>query len=132
MDFHDFHRFHAISWISMAEVWKPVAPCGPAWISRSEVVDELKRSPAPIETFARSWLAAISSIFMIFMDFMRFHGFSLTGWLEEEEDEEEEDEEKKDEEDGRTSNTLELRGARRIFFSKGWSAAPTPPLGHCK
>jgi len=42
---------------------------------------------------------------------MRFHGFSLTGWLEEEEDEEEEEEEEKknEEEDGRTSNTLELR-----------------------
>ena len=58
---------------------------------------------------------------MIFMDFMRFHGFPLTGWLEEEadEEEEEEEEEKKDEEeDGRNSNTLELRGARRISAGK--------------
>ena len=52
---------------------------------------------------------------MIFMDFMRFHGFSLIGWLEEEEDEEEEEEKKDEEEDGRTSHTLELRGARRIL-----------------
>ena len=51
---------------------------------------------------------------------MRFHGFSLTGWLEEEEDEEEEEEEEKknEEEDGRTSNTLELRWARRSSKAK--------------
>ena len=41
---------------------------------RSACCGEPKTRPvAPIETFARSWLAAISSIFMIFMD---FDGFS--------------------------------------------------------
>ena len=33
----------------------------------------VKQAVAPIETFARSWLATITSIFMIFMD---FDGFS--------------------------------------------------------
>ena len=39
MRFHGFHR---------SGVWKPVAACGELW----------HRGPAPIETFARSWLAA--------------------------------------------------------------------------
>ena len=38
------------------------------------------RPVAPIETFARSWLAAISSIFMIFMDFMDFMRFHVISW----------------------------------------------------
>ena len=70
----------------------------------------MKRLVAPIETFARSQLAAISSIFIdiswifsVVLDFMRFHGIFMglagwAGWLlaagqEEEEDDEEEEKE---------------------------------------
>ena len=72
MDFHDFHRFSEdvmrFYGFQGSEVWK-----------RSDVC---RRGPAPIETFTRSQLPAISWISMDFHDFhrfsedvMRFHGF---------------------------------------------------------
>ena len=52
-----------------------LATCGARW----------RPSPAPIETFARSQLAVISSIFMDFPCFPRFHEMSWyfhgAGWL---------------------------------------------------
>ena len=72
MDFHEFHRFSEdvmrFYGFQGSEVWK-----------RSNVC---QRGPAPIETFTRSQLPAISWISMDFHDFhrfsedvMRFHGF---------------------------------------------------------
>ena len=59
------------------------------WIRRFEVVAELGRSLAPIETFARAQLAAIASIFMNFICFLKIswafkisgHLYEFLGWL---------------------------------------------------
>ena len=97
----DFMRFHGFPRISGVRGQTSCASlCG--------------RDAAPIETFARSQLAA---------GWLLAAGCWL-GWLagcwlaaaEEEKDEKEGKEEKKDEEeDGRNSNTLELRGARWVL-----------------
>ena len=63
----DFMRFHEISWFSWISGRESLAAC----------VEPKKRPVAPIETFARSQLVAISSIFIDFMCFLWFHEISL-------------------------------------------------------
>ena len=72
----NFHRFPWILWISIDFEVRGFAT----------LQDGKGRPVAPIETFTRSQLAAISSIFMDFNDFqmfsddfMRFHGFRGSG-----------------------------------------------------
>ena len=66
MDFYDFHKFSKdfmrFRVFQGSEVGDAAASCGGL----------CRRGPAPKETFARSQLAAISSIFMDFYDFHRF------------------------------------------------------------
>ena len=66
----DFMRFHGFR---ASGVEKPVGA----------FAAECQRGPAPLETFTRSQVAAISSIFHGFtrfsLDFMRFHGFRGSG-----------------------------------------------------
>ena len=71
IDFHGFHGFHEISRISGVGCWQPVAACGIEVLPLKKPL--LDPSLLSKETFARSWLAAIPSIFM---DFMRFHAIS--------------------------------------------------------
>ena len=76
IDFHDFlvswdfMRFHGFR---ASGVEKPVGA----------FAAECQRGPAPLETFTRSQVAAISKIFHGFsrfsLDFMRFHGFRGSG-----------------------------------------------------
>ena len=76
MIFMRFHEFQWILWISIDFEVRGFAT----------LQDGKGRPVAPIETFTRSQLAAISSIFMDFLDFhwfpedfMRFHGFRGSG-----------------------------------------------------